>query len=236
MLLERNWVRYEYLADEDLIGRVRYNYDSMPTGEELSTHVVLAWRRSAPILSNMGDEMTDEEKMELYVKIFEHSKPFTITAIGCWEARFKPDSHGYVPVRIINVGTFKLHRVSYTVNVGPIPVGLWVLHKCDNKRCINPEHLYLGTAADNTRDSVERAWSGWPDQRGEHHAQAKLNWDKVRAIRASSLHYKELAKMYEVGPRQIHYVKSYQSWREEGGKLNEEGDRQLCHTDLSVVP
>lgn len=60
------------------------------------------------------------------------------------------------------------YRVSYQVHVGPIPDGLFICHHCDNPRCINPEHLYAGTAADNLRDARERGrWVPPVPKRGE---------------------------------------------------------------------
>ena len=53
------------------------------------------------------------------------------------------------------------HRAAYTLFGGDIPKGKWVLHKCDNRKCVNLSHLYLGTAKDNTRDKLERCqWHG----------------------------------------------------------------------------
>ncbi len=60
------------------------------------------------------------------------------------------------------------HRYSWMINCGPIPDGLFVLHTCDNPACVRPDHLYLGTHADNMRDLVvrKRAWRGG----GQHNA------------------------------------------------------------------
>lgn len=48
------------------------------------------------------------------------------------------------------------HRVSYILNVGPVPDGLWVLHRCDNPPCVRPDHLFLGTHIDNMLDAQKK--------------------------------------------------------------------------------
>ena len=75
----------------------------------------------------------------------------------CWETSYAPQAFGHVSLRPGSTGTVYLHRVAWEAHhAEPIPEGMWVLHKCDNPRCFNPEHLFLGTPKDNTHDMCDK--------------------------------------------------------------------------------
>ena len=74
----------------------------------------------------------------------------------CWETDYSPNNHGYSKINIDGKNVF-CHRIAWEIhNCEPIPDGMVVRHTCDNPRCINPEHLVLGTMKDNTDDMLQR--------------------------------------------------------------------------------
>lgn len=100
---------------------------------------------------------------------------------GCWLWSGCLDNGGYGLVGGDGKRNVKVHRLSYEVNVGPIPDGLFVLHKCDVRSCCNPDHLFLGTKKDNAIDAVRKG--RWVNNAGEKHGMAKLSDQNVREIR-----------------------------------------------------
>lgn len=132
---------------------------------------------------------------------------------GCWEwtGTINPTT-GY-GVIIINRKSMPTHRFSYLINVGPIPDGLWVLHRCDNRRCIRTSHVFLGTCKDNMVDAQQKGRLPI----GESHSQSKLTSEQVKEIRY--LHeqehrcYTDIANEFGVSDSNICYIVNRQTWR-----------------------
>lgn len=106
---------------------------------------------------------------------------------GCWDWLRSKDKNGYGYIKDEGKTT-KAHRVSYKIHNGRIPKEQCVLHKCDNPSCVNPEHLFLGTFADNARDKVEkgRQYRGFTrDHHGERNGRSILTVKDVLWIRAN---------------------------------------------------
>lgn len=102
-------------------------------------------------------------------------------------------------------------RAAWIMTNGVPPLGVEVCHTCDNRLCVNPAHLWLGTRAENAADMVSKGRSS----RGEQCHKAQLNPDKVRAIRAmrrSGATLVSLAKQFSVAVSTIGYVCRHKSW------------------------
>lgn len=85
---------------------------------------------------------------------------YVVKTDGCWLWTGSTNHNGYGKLWVMNAdGTrskVRAHRLSYELHKGPIPKGVLVLHRCDNRTCTNPDHLYLGTHWDNAYDAVKR--------------------------------------------------------------------------------
>jgi len=104
------------------------------------------------------------------------------------------------------------HRAAWMLLRGPIPTGMVVRHQCDNPRCVNPNHLLLGTIADNSRDAVER--KRFPDRHGEANVTAKLKTEQIKAIRKDTKStHEEIAKRYGVTANNIAAIRKGKTWR-----------------------
>lgn len=115
---------------------------------------------------------------------------------------------GYGETRLNGV-KFRVHRLEWIKQRGPIPEGLVVRHKCDNPKCYNIEHLELGTTQDNTRDRVLRNRSA----RGVRNGNSKLTPDVVLAIRASSKTHKLIAEEFCVSKSVVTQIRARKTWR-----------------------
>src|SRR5258708_9493686 len=113
---------------------------------------------------------------------------------GCWEWTGYKASNGYGRF-MLRGDAVRAHRACYEIYVGPIPEGMHVLHRCDNRGCVNPSHLFLGTHTDNMRDMEAKGRSRHP--RGDNHLSSKLTESQVRAIIGDGRSLGKIAKDYE---------------------------------------
>lgn len=100
------------------------------------------------------------------------------------------------------------HRAAYEVTHGPVPDGMYVCHKCDNPSCVEPDHLFLGSPADNMQDMRAKGRERYPSP-GEAHPTAKLSDLQVEEIRSRYV-------------REYQRVSGGSGWRSNAVELSEE--------------
>ena len=133
---------------------------------------------------------------------------------GCW-LWSGSISHGYGSFKVEK--TERAHRVSWELHNGPIPDGLWVLHKCDEPSCVNPQHLFLGTHAENMTDAAAKGrMPGRPHIRGVRSSRrAILSEQDVHAIRrelAIGQNRASIARRFGVSWSQVTNIYLGRSW------------------------
>lgn len=129
----------------------------------------------------------------------------------CWNWTGVKDKQGYGEIRDYYKKK-RAHRVSWEIHIGPIPDGMCICHKCDNKLCINPDHLFLGTLQDNNRDRDSKG----RNTKGEQQPAHKLTDDLVLAIRRAvknGVTQSSIAKTLGISKPTINCAVNGKTWR-----------------------
>lgn len=145
----------------------------------------------------------------------------------CWIWTGAKRNKGYgafVYVKNNNVVQGRAHRYSYELHFGEIPNGAFVLHKCDNPACVNPEHLFIGSNQDNVDDMMNKGrhvrggtYQTGMYQKGEGHHSAKLTDELVlkmrRDYKSGRFSFSKLSLKYGIAIGHVFRIVNYKAWK-----------------------
>lgn len=148
-------------------------------------------------------ERKSKEDFLKYVKIPENLD-------GCWEWIGHANDRGYGYFKFNNKEC-RAHRFSFELFIGEIPEGLCVCHSCDNRKCVNPTHLFLGTVQDNVDDRNNKNRQAKGEKQGLH----KLTEQQVYQIREmieQGYTQREIANVFGISHQVVSLIKSGRIW------------------------
>lgn len=137
---------------------------------------------------------------------------------GCWLWQGADTGAGYGAMRYMNKRQ-DAHRVAWQIFRGPIPNGKFVLHRCDVKYCVNPDHLFLGTQQDNMTDMERKGRKQDYNKRqiiyarGEENGRSKLTAMQVIAIRGDHRRHKIIGHEYGISEDYVWKIQNRKKWR-----------------------
>ncbi len=159
----------------------------------------------------------DSKKIGFRERFWAKVRCFKTNKRDCWEWGAGKSGTGYGS---FNWGTSKegkigAHRASWLISIGEIPMGMEVLHRCDNPGCVRPSHLFLGSTKDNSVDKVNKKRHAF----GARNSCAKLTEEQIIEIRSryytGEILHRELAEEFGVSRVQITNIINFKRWKKQ---------------------
>lgn len=174
-----------------------------------------------------GDVLLDHEGVTITPRVVHEFASLVHVSDGCWEWHGSRLRNGYGRATVVG-DRLLAHRVAMWMSTREMPSrDLLVCHRCDNRRCVRPDHLFLGTPADNSADMAAKRRGANGDRNGarlypervpsgERHSQAKLTAAQViemRELRAGGAKTRDLMERYGVSEMTVLSIVSRRSWK-----------------------
>ena len=161
----------------------------------------------------LGTELQESAKLRFWKYVSKREND------ECWNWIGALTHNGYGSM-VIGGKDLRAHRISFAIHIGPVPEGVCVLHRCDNRRCCNPDHLFLGDWADNMRDMIAKGRSNHPS--GEDHQCAKITAKdavRIRELLHEGKSASEVGTMFGLSKSQIGHIGRGLKWKHAGGPI-----------------
>lgn len=146
--------------------------------------------------------------MNIKERFFQHVNK--TSTCWLWTGQLSKDGYGIINIKKLKSGRLA-HRISWKLHNNDLEKDICVLHKCDIRKCVNPDHLFLGSRFDNTIDMISKNRGN--QVKGEDVGGAKLTSEQVLEIRKSNEKHKILAEKYGVTHYTISSIKTNRSWK-----------------------
>jgi len=135
-----------------------------------------------------------------------------IPTYPCWEwTATKRDGYGQISK---DGKMHNAHRISYEMHVGPVTKNMQVCHTCDNRGCVNPHHLFLGTKDDNLRDMIKKGRHSSAKGETQHLSKlTNLMVLEIRKLAAAGIPRKVIATTYDITKENVGYIVTRKTWK-----------------------